>query len=262
MKALGIRAQKGCRALSATRCTCRCRSVRPSTTLPSALDQGLGLLIWSPLAGGLLSGKYAVTSGRPEGSRHATDWDEPPVYDEDKKPREYRRRALVEVGDEHWRVRGSGRIGLAAPGGPAVMTPIVGARTEEQLAGQPRCDQLAVEAVEEHAAPRAGVAAPTLTYPFSASEEDPQAIAWGSATCRSSRRVPEISWRAEHEHAVLSTEIERADAPFGMLAAAPEAGEELSHAVDAAYESRSNPCSERHRPGFSADRDQIVRAVA
>ena len=26
--------------------------------VPSALDQGLGLLIWSPLAGGLLSGKY------------------------------------------------------------------------------------------------------------------------------------------------------------------------------------------------------------
>src|SRR5256885_2089068 len=26
--------------------------------VPSALDQGLGLLIWSPLAGGLLSGQY------------------------------------------------------------------------------------------------------------------------------------------------------------------------------------------------------------
>ena len=52
--------------------------------VPSALDQGLGLLIWSPLAGGLLSGKYRRDQPAPEGSRHATDWDDPPVYDEDK----------------------------------------------------------------------------------------------------------------------------------------------------------------------------------
>src|SRR5881227_705063 len=52
--------------------------------VPSALDQGLGLLIWSPLAGGLLTGKYRRDQPPPSGSRHATDWDEPPVYDEDK----------------------------------------------------------------------------------------------------------------------------------------------------------------------------------
>src|SRR5581483_210274 len=52
--------------------------------VPSALDQGLGLLIWSPLAGGLLSGKYRRNEPPPEGSRHASEWDEPPVYDENK----------------------------------------------------------------------------------------------------------------------------------------------------------------------------------
>ena len=52
--------------------------------VPSAIDQGLGLLIWSPLAGGLLSGKYRRDEPAPEGSRHASEWDEPPVYDEDR----------------------------------------------------------------------------------------------------------------------------------------------------------------------------------
>src|SRR5205823_14985484 len=52
--------------------------------VPSALDQGLGLLIWSPLAGGLLSGKHRRAQPPPAGSRHAGEWDEPPVYDEDK----------------------------------------------------------------------------------------------------------------------------------------------------------------------------------
>jgi len=31
--------------------------------IPAAVDQGLGVLVWSPLAGGLLSGKYPPWSG-------------------------------------------------------------------------------------------------------------------------------------------------------------------------------------------------------
>src|SRR3954449_5103867 len=50
--------------------------------VPSALDQGLGLLIWSPLAGGLLTGKYRRGKPAPPGSRRAGEWAEPPVYDE------------------------------------------------------------------------------------------------------------------------------------------------------------------------------------
>ena len=45
--------------------------------IPLALDQGLGTLVWSPLAGGLLSGKYRRGQQGPEGSRHLTEWDEP-----------------------------------------------------------------------------------------------------------------------------------------------------------------------------------------
>src|SRR5690349_18278902 len=51
--------------------------------VPVAIDQGLGILVWSPLAGGLLSGKYRRGVEAPAGSRHLSDWSEPPVYDQD-----------------------------------------------------------------------------------------------------------------------------------------------------------------------------------
>src|ERR1700759_1100092 len=49
--------------------------------LPLGLDQGLGRLVWTPLAGGRLSARYRRGQTPPEGSRHVSDWDEPPVYD-------------------------------------------------------------------------------------------------------------------------------------------------------------------------------------
>src|SRR5919198_2561914 len=38
--------------------------------VPVALDQGLGILVWSPLAGGLLSGKYRRDQADPDTGRH------------------------------------------------------------------------------------------------------------------------------------------------------------------------------------------------
>src|SRR3954469_8682338 len=46
--------------------------------IPAAIDQGVGIMVWSPLAGGLLSGKYRRDQAPPEGSRHLTEWNEPP----------------------------------------------------------------------------------------------------------------------------------------------------------------------------------------
>jgi aryl-alcohol dehydrogenase-like predicted oxidoreductase len=46
--------------------------------VPLAQDQGLAILPWSPLAGGLLSGKHDVDKPGPEGSRR-TSFDFPPV---------------------------------------------------------------------------------------------------------------------------------------------------------------------------------------
>ena len=49
----------------------------------ASLDQGLGILVWSPLASGLLSGKYR-RDAQPQEGRHLSDWDEPPVRDQEQ----------------------------------------------------------------------------------------------------------------------------------------------------------------------------------
>jgi aryl-alcohol dehydrogenase-like predicted oxidoreductase len=50
--------------------------------VPISQDQGLGILVWSPLAGGLLSGKYRRDS-EPETGRQVGGFREPPVHDWD-----------------------------------------------------------------------------------------------------------------------------------------------------------------------------------
>ena len=42
--------------------------------MPMALTHGLGLLTWSPLAGGVLAGRYERDASPPLGSRHETFW--------------------------------------------------------------------------------------------------------------------------------------------------------------------------------------------
>ncbi len=49
--------------------------------VPLLLDQKVGLMVWSPLAGGLLSGKYSRDKEGPEGSRRV-EFDFPPVNKE------------------------------------------------------------------------------------------------------------------------------------------------------------------------------------
>ena len=67
--------------------------------IPIAVDQGLGVLVWSPLAGGLLSGKYRRGADPPEGTRRLSDWNEPPVHDEEQLYDIVE--VLVEIGDGH-----------------------------------------------------------------------------------------------------------------------------------------------------------------
>lgn len=52
--------------------------------LPISVDQGLGVLVWSPLAAGLLSGKHRRSQPVAEGSRQAAGWTEPPIRDQDR----------------------------------------------------------------------------------------------------------------------------------------------------------------------------------
>src|SRR6185295_19900533 len=109
--------------------------------VPLAIDQGIGILVWSPIAGGLLSGKYRRGVQAPPGSRHLTEWSEPPVYDQEKLYDIVE--ALVEVGEAHG--VSAARVALAwLLARPAVTSVIVGARTEEQLADNLAAAQLSL----------------------------------------------------------------------------------------------------------------------
>jgi aryl-alcohol dehydrogenase-like predicted oxidoreductase len=129
--------------------------------VPSAIDQGLGLLVWSPLAGGLLSGKYRRGENAPPGSRHATDWDEPPIYDEDKLYDTIE--VLVEVAEG--RGTSPAQVALAwLLGRPGITSVIIGARTDEQLADNLGAAALSLSAEESERLE--AVSRPALIYPF------------------------------------------------------------------------------------------------
>jgi len=91
-------------------------------------DQKVGLMVWSPLAGGLLSGKFGPGSNGPEGARRAA-FDFPPV-DKDRAWKCIA--AMRDVAGTHG--VSVARIALAYVLAKAfVTTVIIGAKTMEQL---------------------------------------------------------------------------------------------------------------------------------
>lgn len=98
--------------------------------LPLSVDQGLGVLVWSPLAGGLLTGKHRRGQDAPAGSRQAAGWNEPPIRDMSRLWNIVD--VLVEIGEEH--DVAAAQIALAwLLTRPAVSSLVVGGRTEEQF---------------------------------------------------------------------------------------------------------------------------------
>jgi aryl-alcohol dehydrogenase-like predicted oxidoreductase len=129
--------------------------------VPLAVDQGIGVLVWSPLAGGLLSGKYRRGQQPPAGSRHLTEWNEPPVYDQDRLYDTIE--VLVAIGAE--RGVSAAQVALAyLLGKPAVTSLVVGARTREQLADNLAAAELVLSAEER--ARLDEVSRPPLLYPY------------------------------------------------------------------------------------------------
>ena len=129
--------------------------------IPLGVDQGLGTLVWSPLAGGLLSGKYRRGEDMPAGSRHLTDWNEPPVYDEDRLYDTVD--VLVEIAESHG--VSAAQVALAwLLGRPTVSSIVIGARTEEQLADNLRAAELALS--DEEVGRLEEVSRPPLIYPY------------------------------------------------------------------------------------------------
>ncbi|MGZ6019446.1 MAG: aldo/keto reductase [Phenylobacterium sp.] len=96
--------------------------------VPMLSEEKLGLMVWSPLAGGLLSGKFGPGSNDPEGSRRTT-FDFPPV---DKDRAWACVEVMREVGDAHG--TSVARVALAYILQKAfTMSIIIGAKTLEQL---------------------------------------------------------------------------------------------------------------------------------
>src|ERR671916_373794 len=128
--------------------------------VPLALDQGCSILVWSPLAGGLLSGKYRRDEDASEG-RHVEGWDEPPVRDSEKLYDTVD--VLVEIAEN--RGVSAAQVALAwLLGRPSVASVIIGARTNEQLADNLGAAELGLS--EEERRRLDEVSAPPLIYPF------------------------------------------------------------------------------------------------
>jgi aryl-alcohol dehydrogenase-like predicted oxidoreductase len=129
--------------------------------IPAAVDQRLGVLVWSPLAGGLLSGKYRRGVQPPAGSRQLTDWNEPPVHDQERLYDTVE--VLVRIGEA--RGVSAARVALAyLLGRPAVTSLVIGARTTEQLTDNLAAADLTLDAEER--AQLDAASAPPLLYPY------------------------------------------------------------------------------------------------
>jgi aryl-alcohol dehydrogenase-like predicted oxidoreductase len=129
--------------------------------IPLAVDQGLGVLVWSPLAGGLLSGKYRRNHQAPVGSRQLSDWDEPPVYDQEGLHDIVE--ILIGIAEQH--EVSAAQVALAwTLGRPGVTSLVIGARTGDQLADNLEAASLTL--TDEDRARLDKASALPLIYPY------------------------------------------------------------------------------------------------
>ncbi len=130
--------------------------------IPTAIDQGIGVLVWSPLAGGLLSGKYRNDGSNPtSGTRHTIGWPEPPDPDMNKVYAIVE--GLFEIAGRH----GSSPAQVAMAyllAKPAVTSLIAGARTPEQFASNIGAASLQLAA--EDVVLLDDLSQPRLGYPY------------------------------------------------------------------------------------------------
>lgn len=130
--------------------------------VPISIDQGLGILVWSPIAGGWLSGKFRRDKKAPSDTRQGSGkWREPPIYDEERLYDIVD--VLIEVGKAH--KCSAARVALAwLLHQPGVTSVIAGGRTGEQFADNLAAVDLKLS-VEELARLDAA-SRPNLVYPY------------------------------------------------------------------------------------------------
>jgi len=110
--------------------------------VPLLLDQKLGLMVWSPLAGGLLSGKYSRNTSPEEGRR--VNFDFPPV----NREKAYN---IIDVMQEIARARNVSVAQIALSWvlhQPAVSTIIIGAKNPQQLEDNLKAIDLSLDAAD------------------------------------------------------------------------------------------------------------------
>ncbi|MEO6014424.1 MAG: aldo/keto reductase [Devosia sp.] len=128
--------------------------------IPLGHDQGIGMLVWSPLAGGWLSGKYTRNSA-PDTGRQAVGFREPPITDWNKLW------DIVDVLNDVAKGHGvaGAQVGLAwLLQRPTVSTVIMGGRTTEQFEANLKAADLKLTA--DDIARLDKVSEPNLVYPY------------------------------------------------------------------------------------------------
>lgn len=107
--------------------TLLCREIEYEL-VPVCLQEGLGILTWSPLAGGFLTGKYRRAGVKPQGARHSGEY----AFYVDEEKGFTIVEALEEISN-----RNNASIAQAALNyllqKPGVCSVIIGARNKEQL---------------------------------------------------------------------------------------------------------------------------------
>jgi aryl-alcohol dehydrogenase-like predicted oxidoreductase len=130
--------------------------------VPMGVDRSVGILVWSPIAGGLLSGKFRRNNKGPDGARHAgLALREPPVYDADRLFGIID--VLVGIGEAH--NCSAARVAVAwLLHQPGVTSVITGGRTTEQFADNLAAADLRLST--EELARLDKVSRPNLLYPY------------------------------------------------------------------------------------------------
>lgn len=129
--------------------------------VPISIDQGLGILVWSPIAGGLLSGKHRRNQATPEGTRQFAGWTEPPIRDENRLWNIVD--TLVEIADG--RGVSAAQVALAwLIGRKGVTSVIIGGRTKAQF--QDNLASAELKLTDEERKRLDDVSLPPLMYPY------------------------------------------------------------------------------------------------
>jgi len=129
--------------------------------LPIACDRKLAVLVWSPLAGGLLSGKHRRDTAAPEGTRQFAGWTEPPIRDENR---------LWIIIDELVAIGAARGVSAAQValawllGRPTVTSLVIGGRTEAQF--RDNLSSVDLKLTDEERARLDKVSEPWLVYPY------------------------------------------------------------------------------------------------